>query len=118
MQDVIQLATNLSEAFMPAERSQNEAALQAARSLTLALEMRDKPPFRGQPRAAAAATALARGAALSVEASYALEAAHRDFARMLPTTGLPELGWGCSGDCPDVKKPTGQVVEFPTTVAA
>jgi hypothetical protein len=117
MHDIIHAATSLSEAFMPAERSQNEAALQAARSLALALEMRDMAPFKGQPRAAAAATALARGTALSVEASYALEAAHRDFARMLPSTGLPELGWGCSGDCPDVKKPTGEVVEFPAAAA-
>lgn len=118
MQDVIKAATQLSEAFMPAERSQNAAALQAARSLTLALEMRDKPPFKGQPRAAAAATALARGAALSVEASFALEAAHRDFARMLPSTGLPEVGWGCSGDCPDIKKPTGEIFDFPAAAAA
>lgn len=114
MRDLIKTATALSDAFMPAEVAQREAALQSARSLAIALELSEHPEFQN-PRAAAAATALARANALAVEARFTLDAAHRDFSRALSTTSLPETGWGCSGGgC----SPTNEVVPFVQAIAA
>lgn len=117
MSDLIKTATALSQAFMPAERAQKDAALHASRSVTLALELSEHPEF-SNGRAASAAVELARGAALSVEARFALESAHHKFARALTSTSLPESGWGCSGGVCAPDEPNGQIMPFERPKAA
>jgi len=96
---LFEAATELSNTFMPAERTQSAAAVHAAQSLIAALEARRLPEF-SNAAADAALEALVRGISLSVEADTALRQAHRKFAKMVGHTGLPELGWGCdSPDC-------------------
>jgi len=102
-------ATALSETFMPAERIQSAAAVQAAKSLVVALEARKLPEFSNSA-IDAAMSALVRGISHSVEADTALREAHRKFAKVVQHTVLPELGWGCdTPDCPPM--PTGKAVE-------
>jgi hypothetical protein len=97
--ELIATATALSQAFMPAEREQNAAAIQAAQSLIVALEARRMPEFSNTV-CDAALEALVRGVSHAVEADTTLRQAHRKFARALHHTRLPELGWGCdSPDC-------------------
>jgi hypothetical protein len=99
--NLMQSATVLSQSFVPAERTQAEAAIGAARSLVLALELRQEPAFQngiGDP----ALEALSKGVELSVQADIALRKAHRLFARMLPNSDLGDSGWGCTdAKCPD-----------------
>jgi hypothetical protein len=101
--ELLQLATNLSESFMPAEQAQGTAASKAAESLVLARKLRETPAFRGgigDP----ALEALARATALSIQADLALREAHREFARMLPRSLLSDLDWGCtSPECPPIR---------------
>jgi len=105
---LLQSASALSHSFVPAERAQAEAAIGAAKSLVLALELRQMPAFQnglGDP----ALQALSRGVDLSVQADIALRDAHRQFARMLPRSDLGDLGWGCTDTkCPEV--PSGAVL--------
>lgn len=97
---LIEAATALSETFMPAERIQSAAAVQAAKSLVVALEARKLPEFSNSA-IDAAMTALVRGLSHSVEADTALREAHRKFSKVVGQTRLPELGWGCEGaECP------------------
>lgn len=97
---LIAAATALSETFMPAERIQSAAAVQAAKSLIVALEARKLPEF-SNAAIDAAMSALVRGISHSVEADTALREAHRKFAKVVAHTKLPELGWGCDNpECP------------------
>jgi hypothetical protein len=99
---LIEAATALSETFMPAERIQSAAAVQAAKSLVVALEARKLPEFSNSA-IDEAMSALVRGISHSVEADTALREAHRRFAKVVARTKLPELGWGCEGpDCPTI----------------
>lgn len=108
-------ATALSETFMPAERIQSAAAVQAAKSLVVALEARKLPEFSNSA-IDAAMSALVRGISASVEADTALREAHRKFAKVVGGTGLREMGWGCtSPDCPP--EPAGLNVERIRAVA-
>ena len=101
--ELIQLATNLSHSFMPAEQSQGKASLAAAESLVCALRLRATPAFQGGI-AEHALEALSRGVDLAVQADVALREAHRRFARMLPKSDLGEIGWGCTGgECPGAR---------------
>lgn len=106
---LLQSASALSQSFVPAERTQSEAAIGAAKSLVLALELRQMSAFQsgiGDP----ALQALSRGVDLSVQADVALREAHRLFARMLPRSDLGDLGWGCTDTkCPEI--PTGATVQ-------
>ncbi|MDV3456024.1 hypothetical protein RZN05_03450 [Sphingomonas sp. HF-S4] len=99
---LLQSADALSQSFVPAERTQSEAAIGAAKSLVLALELRQMPAFQtgiGDP----ALQALSRGVDLSVQADVALREAHRLFARMLPRSVLASLDWGCTDTkCPEI----------------
>ena len=96
---LILTATQLSNTFMPAERSQSAAAIQAAQSLIVALEARKLPEFANSV-CDAALQALVRGISASVEADTALRDAHRKFAKIIGPSGLREMGWGCdSPDC-------------------
>lgn len=109
---LIEAATALSETFMPAERIQSAAAVQAAKTLVVALEARKLPEFSNSA-VDAAMTALVRGISHSVEADTALREAHRKFAKLMAHTRLPELGWGCEGtQCPipAVESPTLRAV--------
>lgn len=99
---LFEAATALSETFMPAERIQSAAAVQAAKSLVVALEARKLPEFSNSA-IDAAMSALVRGISHSVEADTALREAHRKFAKVVGPTGLREMGWGCEGpDCPPI----------------
>lgn len=106
---LIQTATQLSRSFMPAERSQSAAAIQAAQSLVVALEARKLPEFSNSICDAALQT-LVRGISASVEADTLLREAHRKFAKVIGPSGLREMGWGCDGT-PDCGQPTGENVE-------
>lgn len=102
---LIQTATQLSKTFMPAERSQSDAAIQAAQSLVVALEARKMPEFSNSICDAALQT-LVRGISASVEADTLLREAHRKFAKIIGPSGLKEMGWGC--DSPNCDQdPTG-----------
>lgn len=105
---LIAAANALSETFMPAERIQSAAAVQAAKSLVVALEARKLPEF-SNAAVDAAMTALVRGISHSVEADTALREAHRKFAKIIGHTKLPELGWGCTS--PECPSPTARVAE-------
>jgi hypothetical protein len=96
---LFEAATALSETFMPAERIQSAAAVQAAKSLVVALEARKLPEFSNSA-IDAAMSALVRGLSHSVEADTAFREAHRKFAKVVGYTGLREMGWGCEGECP------------------
>lgn len=114
MVDLEKTATAMAKAFVPAELAQKEAALHAARSLAFALELSEHPDFANEA-AAAGAVELAHVASLAVQASFALSAAHRRFGKALPSTSLPEKGWGCEGNrCLSAQK----VVPFEPAKAA
>lgn len=101
--ELFQLATSLSHSFMPAEQSQSDASLAAAESLVCALKLRANPAFQGGI-GEQAIEALSRGVDLAVQADVALREAHRRFARMLPKSGLGDIGWGCTGpECPGAR---------------
>ena len=105
--ELLATATRLSQTFMPAEHAQSDAALGAAEALVLALKLEKMPGF-ARADTGPAKEALARGALLSVQADTALREAHREFAKMLPSTALFDAGWGClSPEC----GPTGMVHE-------
>ena len=110
--ELLDAATELAATFVPAERAQGEATLEAAKSLVLALETSRLPAFAGGI-AGPAIMDLSRGVDLSVQADVAFRAAHRGFARILGCSGLQELGWGCTDNyCPPVPTgPTGLNVE-------
>ncbi|MCW3837740.1 hypothetical protein ACFQ1E_16975 [Sphingomonas canadensis] len=113
---LFETATQLSKTFMPAERTQSAAAVQAARSLIIALEARRHPEFANSA-CDAALNALVRGISHSVEADTALREAHRKFAKIVGHTSLPELGWGCDmEECPGAPEPNGRAT--PLRVAA
>lgn len=115
---LIKAATQLSNTFMPAERTQSAAAVHAAQSLVAALEARRLPEF-SNAASDAALEALVRGISLTVEADTALRQAHRKFARLLGHTRLPELGWGCdSPDCGESSTPNGASNVEPIRAAA
>jgi hypothetical protein len=97
---LVDAATDLAAAFMPAEQAQGEAALGAAKSLVLALEAERDPAFQGGI-GHRALIELSHGVDLSVQADVALRNAHTSFARILGRSGLSELGWGCTNNqCP------------------
>jgi len=100
---LVQAATALSETFMPAERIQSAAAVQAAKTLVVALEARKQPEF-SNAAIDAAMNALVRGLSHSVEADTAFREAHRKFSKVVGHTALPELGWGCEGECPSPRQ--------------
>lgn len=96
---LIEAATTLSRAFMPAELAQRNAAEGAAQALVLAFETEKLSAFR-RIDTGPAKEALARGVLLSVQADEALRRAHREFAKLIPQTQLAADGWGCtSPDC-------------------
>lgn len=107
--ELLDAATNLAATFMPAERAQGTATLEAAKSLVLALEAERLPAFSGGI-AGPALTDLSRGVDLSVQADVALRSAHSRFARLLDRSGLTELGWGCTDNyCPPMPTEVGEV---------
>lgn len=98
--DRLAAATELSAAFMPAERAHLEATMLGARSLIVAL---NTPAKAGLPASvgAKAIAALAKGIAISAEARQAILEAHAEFAVVVDELKLREKGWGCtSPDCP------------------
>ena len=112
---LFEAATQLSKTFMPAERAQNSAAIQATKSLVAALEARSLPEF-SNAACDAALESLLRGISLAVEADTALRQAHRRFAKVVGHTNLPELGWGCQGCVDEV--PGGALNVEPIRAAA
>jgi hypothetical protein len=99
LKKLVESATVLSEAFMPAEKAQTSAALGAAEALVIALKAEKLPGF-SQANTGPAKEALAQGVLYAVQADECLRRAHREFAKILPDTPLMENGWGCtSPDC-------------------
>lgn len=90
------------ETFLPAEAASDAAAIQAARCLATALEMRasaNLPIGTGLD----AIALLSRGASQAVEARQALIEAHAKLVQIPGEIGLGVVGWGDSGGCPPIK---------------
>lgn len=104
-------ATSVAEAFLPAEKAQHIAAIDAARALTMALESHGTQGLSG-PRAQGSLEALSRGVNYAVQAHLAFADAHRQFVVMAKTGDLAVLGWGCPDpDCPPIiDRPTGSAI--------
>lgn len=92
-------AHEVRAAFLDAERTQDDAALLAARCLTTALEQRRAAnlPVR---TGADALEKLARAAQLAVQARNELMLAHADLAKLPKEIGLERM-FGDDGDCPE-----------------
>ena len=97
-------AEAVRSAFLPAEQAQDEAAIQAARCLATALEVRAQinlPLATGLK----AIAHLSRGAALAVEARQSMIEAHRALVELPTEVGLSVVGWGDGGGCPPIDMP-------------
>jgi hypothetical protein len=99
-------AEAVRSSFLPAEQSQDRAAIQAARCLVTALEGRASANL---PIGTAldAIAHLSRGTALAVEARQSFIEAHRMLAQVPGEIGLGAVGWGDGGGCPPIDKPSG-----------
>jgi hypothetical protein len=97
-------AEAVRSSFLPAEHSQDQAAIQAARCLVTALEGRANANLP-LGTALGAIAHLSRGTALAVEARQSFIEAHRMLAEVPGEIGLGAVGWGDSGGCPPIEKP-------------
>lgn len=98
-------AEAVRSSFLPAEHSQDQAAIQAARCLATALEVRasaNLPLGSGLD----AIAHLSRGTALAVEARQSFIEAHKKLVEIPQEIGLGAVGWGDSGGCPPIDPPS------------